>query len=140
MRICFITNRPLQRKFLILIVISMIIPLVLIGACLYYLIFTLMAEQLGIPEAIAINLFPVIKRINLFLVIGIPPILLVLLFWGAFLSHKFVGPIDRLKLEIEKMAQDGDFTKRLKVRKTDSIKCITDAINKLLDRIERDKS
>ena len=57
MRIRFLTNRKLQSKFLFLIMISMAVPLLLAGGCLYYLVFTLLAEQLGIPESIAYNLF-----------------------------------------------------------------------------------
>lgn len=72
----------------------MIAPLLFIGGCMYYLIFTIMAEQLGIPESIAYNLFPVIKKINLILLVGLPPIFAILLAWGIALSHRFVGPMN----------------------------------------------
>jgi methyl-accepting chemotaxis protein len=136
-RMRFLTNIPLQGRFLTLIIISMVAPLILVGGCLYYLIFNLMAEQLGIPESIAYNLLPVLKRINIILLLGVPPILLLLLLWGIFLSHKFVGPIIRLKNEIDKMAQDKDLTKRLRVRKSDTVKPLIDSINKLLEKAEK---
>jgi signal transduction histidine kinase len=139
MRIKFLSNMPLQGKFLALILVSMLVPLILVGGCLYYLIFTLVAEQLGVPESIAYNLLPVIKRINLILLIVTPPMLLLVLLWGAFLSHKFAGPLVRLRSEIERIVENGDYTKRLKVRKGDSIKPITDALNDLLDRVQNIK-
>ena len=135
MRLQFLTNKPLQFKFLLLIMVSMLIPLILVGGCLYYLIFTLVAEQLGIPESIAYNLFPVIKQINMILLIGIPPIVIFLLLWGIFLSHKFIGPLARIEREIMKISDSGDSSKRIRVRRNDAIKSIADAINKLLDAV-----
>lgn len=137
MRIKFLTNSALQSKFLIIIVISMLVPLVLIGGCLYYLIFTLMAEQLGIPESIAINLFPVIQKINFILIAGLPPTVIFLLLWGLFLSHKFIGPLERLEKELNRIAACSDCAKRIGVRKSDVIRPIVDAINKLLESMEK---
>jgi len=114
----------------------MLIPLVFVGGCLYYLIFTLLAEQLGIPESIAYNLFPVIKKINLILVLSIPPLFLILILWGISLSHRFTGPMERLEKELDKISEDGDYTKRIRLRKYDDMKPIADAINKLMDNIE----
>src|SRR3989338_3537705 len=113
----------------------MIAPLLFVGWCMYYLIFTIMAEQLGIPESIAYNLFPVIKKINLILLIGIPPIFIFMLMWGIFLSHKFIGPVVRLAGEIDRLTEGADKSKRIHVRKTDAIRPIVDAINKLLDSV-----
>jgi len=139
MRARFLTNKPLQFRFLFLIMVSMIIPLILVGGCLYYLIFTLVAEQLGIPESIAYNLFPVIKKINLILLAGIPPIIVFLLIWGIFLSHKFIGPLTRIESEIKKIADSRDASKRIRVRRNDAIKPIADAVNKLLDMVEKER-
>lgn len=136
LRTKFLTGRPTQLKYLALLVASMVIPLIFVGGCLYYLIFTLVAEQLGIPESIAYNLFPVINKINMILVIGIPTIILFLIVWGIILSHRFTGPMERLEKELEKISEDGDYTKRLKLRKYDDMKPIADAINKLMDNIE----
>ncbi len=114
----------------------MLIPLIFIGGCLYYLIFTLVAEQLGIPESIAYNLFPVIKKINMILLFGVPPILILLILWGVALSHRFVGPLERLEKELHRISRHNDYTKRIKVRKYDDIKPVADAINNLLDNVE----
>jgi len=132
----FISTRPLQMKIVLLVTLSMIIPLVLLGGCLYYLIFNIMAEQLGIPEVIAFHLFPVIHKINLLLLIGIPPIFFLLIIWGVFLSHQFVGPLDRLEAEIDSMARNKDYSKRLTVRKDDDVKGVIHAVNRLLNRIQ----
>lgn len=132
----FLTGSPIQLKYLYLLMASMVIPLLFVGGCLYYLIFNIMAEQLGIPESIAYNLFPVIKKINMILALGLPPIFLILILWGIIISHRFAGPLERLEKEIDKLSKSDDYSMRIKVRKYDDIKPIEEAINKLLNKIE----
>ncbi len=132
----FLAARQTQFKYLILLVVSMVIPSVFVGGCLYYIIFTLLAERLGIPESIAYNLYPVIKEMNYILVIGVPFLFLVLIGWGMVISHRFVGPLERLEREIKKISKEGDYTSRIKVRRDDDIKPVADAINLLLSKIE----
>lgn len=135
-----ITGEPMQKKYLGLLMLSMLIPLLFVGGCLYFLIFNIMAEQLGIPEYIAFNLFPVIKKLNMILLIGFPPLFLLLLLWGIILSHRFAGPLARLRREIEGISESGDYSKRLRVRKHDDIRPLADAINKLLDKVCRERT
>ena len=136
LRTKFLTGRSTQLKYLALLMASMVIPLVFVGGCLYYLIFTLVAEQLGVPESIAYNLFPVINKINLILTIGIPLVSFFLIVWGVMLSHRFTGPMERLEKELDRISKDGDYTKRIRLRKYDDMKPVADAINKLMDNIE----
>lgn len=136
-RIKYYTGSRIQLKYLTLLMISMLVPLVFIGGCLYYLIFTLMAEQLGVPEYIAYNLFPVVKKINLILLIGVPPLFLILMFWGLVLSHRFAGPLERIEKELNKVSESGDYKKRVVLRKRDDVRSVADAINRLLDKIEK---
>lgn len=132
----YLTGRPAERRYLMLLLVSMLVPLVFVGGCLYYLIFMVMADQLGIPESIAINLFPVIEKINVVLLIGVPPILLLMVAWGVFLSHRFVGPFDRLEKELDLMTDGKEYSKRIILRKNDDLKPIADRINKLLDAVQ----
>lgn len=130
-------NARAQLKYLVLLVISMAVPLLFSIGCLYYLIFSIMAEQLGIPESIAINLLPVLKKINTILAIGLPPLFLLLIWWGTILSHRFAGPLERLEKELHKITHSGDYSHRIRLRKHDDIRLIADAINKLLDSLQR---
>ena len=130
----YLVKKGLQFRYLGLIFIAIILPTLLVVGCLYYLIFSLMAEQLGIPESIAYNLFPVFKKVNLILLLGIPIISVALLFWGLLISHRIAGPIYRLERELDRIAQ-GDFSLRLKIRRKDELGSIAEGINKVLDRI-----
>ena len=126
----------MQLRYLALLMTSMLVPLIFIGGCFYYLVFTIMAEQLGVPEYIAYNLVPVINKINIILLVGILPIFALLMLWGIILSHRFAGPLERLEKEIKRIAAEGDYAKRIKVRKHDDMKPIVNAINMLLEKVE----
>lgn len=137
LRTKYLTGSRIQLHYLTLLMVSIIVPLVFSAACLYYLIFKIMAEQLGIPEYIAVNLFPVIHKINMILLIGVPPLFLILVLWGVVLSHRFAGPIERLEKELRRIAAHRDYKIRIRVRKGDDVKPLADAINEMLDSIER---
>jgi methyl-accepting chemotaxis protein len=136
-RIKYLTSSQIQLRFLNLLVISMVVPLIFVGGCLYYLIFTVMAEQIGIPEYVAQTLFPVIKKINLMIFVGIPPLFLALILWGIIASHRVAGPIERLQDELKKIIDQGDYSKRIRLRRRDDVRPIADSINTLLENIER---
>lgn len=138
LRTKYLTGSRIQMRYLTLLMISMVIPLVFAVGCLYYLIFTIMAEQIGIPEYVAQTLFPVIGKINAILLIGVPPLFIMLILWGIVLSHRLAGPMERLERDIKKISE-GDYAKRIHVRKNDDIKPLADALNILLDKIEGKK-
>ena len=136
MRIKFLTKNPLQTKYLFLILLSILAPIFVVGGCLYYILFQVMAEQLAIPESIAYNLIPVLQRVNLILIIGMPPIILLLLWWGVVLTHKLIGPLERLEEGLRKISK-GDYFMRVKIRKDDDLKPIADVINDIVEKLEK---
>ena len=136
MRFRFITKNPLQRKYLLLILLSTFSPLFVVAGCLYYLIFQIMAVQLAIPESIAYNLIPVLHKINFLLLIGLPPIVILLFIWGALLTHRLIGPLNRLENDLKEISE-GDYSVRLKIRKDDDLRPIADTINKIIDKLEK---
>jgi signal transduction histidine kinase len=129
----------LRFRYLRLLLLSMLLPMLFVGFCLYYLIFNILAEQLGIPEVIAAHLLPVIHKINSILLIGLPPILLLLVIWGFILSSRLAGPISRIERELEEIIAKSNYSKRLKVRDKDDLKKIVDHINALLENLEEEK-
>lgn len=131
----YFIKRELQSRYLKLILVAIILPTFLFSACLYYLIFYLMAEQLGVPESIAYNLAPVLHKINLILLIGLPLISIAILFWGLVMSHRIAGPVYRLEKDLERIDK-GDFSWRIRLRKKDELGSIAEGINKLLDRVQ----
>lgn len=136
LRMRYLTGTRMQMHYLGLLLACMIVPLVVSVGCLYYLIFNMMERQLGIPEYIFYNLIPVVKKINYVLLWGVPPLFILLIFWGIVLSHRFAGPLERLERELHRIIDEGHYKWRIKVRKSDDLKPIADTINRLLDRLE----
>lgn len=134
MRIFLLSRNKLERHYLRLIALSIILPTLITGGCLYYVIFNLMAEQLGIPEVVAYHLLPVVEKVNLILMVSLPLLFLILFFIGVILSRRLVGPIERLEKELKEVVS-GNLSKRLKLRRNDTLKPLVDDINTLLDRI-----
>ena len=135
MRFRLITKNQFQLKFMALILLSIVVPILLIGGCLYYLIFQILAEQLGIPESIAENLTPVLYKVNFLLIVGLPPIFILIFWWALTLTHRVVGPFKRMEEALRKIAEKNDYSIRLKVRKKDYIRPMAKLINKLIDKL-----
>ena len=125
---------PIQKKLLILIFTSAVIPAGIAVAALYYLIFNLMAWQIGIPEAIAYNLIPVVRKVNLIIFITIPIALLLIWFLALELSHRIAGPLFRLEKELDERIAGKTAGGEIKLRKKDELKNLTDKINKLINK------
>ena len=136
LRTKYLTGSHIQMKYLGLLMLSMIVPLVFVGGCLYYIIFSIMAEQIGIPEYVAQHMLPVISKVNMILLVGIPPLFALLMLWGIVLSHRFAGPIERLEKEMKKVTEEENYSHRIRVRRHDDMKPIVDTINGLFGKLE----
>jgi len=134
MRNIFSIKSKLQRRYLRLIELSLLVPTLMVVGCLYYLVFSLIAEQIAIPEFIALILFPALERINMILLVGLPLTFIFLFALGMVVSHRLAGPVDRLSKELNEIAK-GDYKRRIRVRKDDELKNVADGINGILDKL-----
>ncbi len=140
MRRFFLVRNGLELHYLRLLVLSLILPTLMVGGCLYYLIFYLLAEQIGIPEAVAEQLSPIVHKVNVFLTVSIPILFVILISIGIFLSRKLAGPIERVEKELSEIVEGCLTSRRLKLRKGDELKPMIDDVNRLLDKIEKESS
>ncbi|MFC1548864.1 HAMP domain-containing protein [Candidatus Omnitrophota bacterium] len=121
-----------------ILILSMVIPTVFVGGCLYYLILQVMAEQIALPDVIARDLMPVIERINFILAVGLPVVFVLLLTWAVVLSYRFVAPLERLEEDIKRI-DEGDYSVRLQIREDHDLSPIAGVINDLVDQLDRKK-
>ncbi len=135
MRNIFRVKSRLQHKYLRLIEAALFIPTILVGGCLYYLVFYLIADEIAIHEFVAVILYPALERINLVLIISLPIVFAGLWGLGVLLSHRMAGPIDRLSRELDEIIASGNFRRRIQVRKGDELKPVADNIDRLLAKI-----
>lgn len=135
MRNIFSIKSKLQHKYLRLIEASLLLPTVVVGGCLYYLMFFLVADEIAIPEFQAIILFPALEKINMILIFALPPLLIFLWGLGMVMSHRMAGPIDRLTNELDDIIKTGNYKRKISVRKADELKNFVTNIDKLLDKV-----
>ena len=126
-------KHPIQAKYLLLVLVAMLAPILLIGFCFYTLVFDLLARQMVFPEAIFGNLVPVIERINVLLGVTLPALSLLILWCALVISHRFAGPIERLEADLDRILA-GETNHRIRLRKNDDLKGVADRINALARR------
>src|SRR3990167_2644925 len=81
-------RHSLQWNYLKLVVFAMLIPALIATVCVYYLIWQTVAHELAIPELIAQALFPAFDRVNQIILIGLPIVFGIILFFALRLSHR----------------------------------------------------
>ena len=139
MRNIFRVKSRLQHRYLRLIEASILLPTLIIGGCLYYLVFFLIADEIAIPEFVAITLYPALERINMILIIALPAVFIALWGLGLVMAHRIAGPLDRITNELEEIIRTGDYKKRIQVRPQDELRPFVDNIDKLLQKIAEGK-
>jgi signal transduction histidine kinase len=112
------------------------IPLVLLLAGLYYLIYYMVFSQMLIPEAISVTLLPAMKKVNIVLLITLPVALGLLLRAALIRSNRIVGPIPRLKKELNRVIA-GDYSIKIKTRKNDELRSFVNKVNSLVEELKK---
>ena len=126
-------QHPIQWDYLKLILLAMFVPTLIATGCTYYLIWQTVANELAIPELIAHTLFPAFNRVNQIMLIGLPVICMMILFFSIRLSHRFAGPLFRIEKELDIMVKTKDFSKPIKIRPTDHLHSLAAKINRALN-------
>ena len=129
-------KHPIQAKYLLIVILAMLAPTLMIGFCLYHMLFYLLAKQIAFPEAIMSNLVPVIDKVNALLAITMPLIALTILICAIVISHRFAGPLERLENELDRILE-GDYDHKIYIRKKDDLKGVTVRINALVARMKK---
>lgn len=130
-------QHPIEHSYLKLVLIAMFVPTLLVTACLYYFIWQAVAYELAIPELIAESLMPAFDRVNRLLIIGLPILFGLILFFAFRLAHRFAGPLDRLEYDLDVMIKSHHFDKPLRVRRHDVLYSLVDKINHALRKTHR---
>ena len=127
---------PLHREIFFIVLGAALIPTLVTAAGLFYLIFNITAEQMGIPEAIAYNLVPASNKVLSILSVVTPIVIGALLIVAYKISHKIVGPFDRIVRELDQRldTKRRDPVAPIKLRPGDKFQPLIDRINELLKR------
>lgn len=126
----------MHRNIFLLVFAVSVLPAAVVTVCLYYLIFNVTASQFAIPEVIAYNIIPAARKVTVILSISAPATILVLLIFAYKITHKIIGPFDRIVTELDDCIA-GRKQDHIAIRKSDKFWPLVFRINKLLDRIKR---
>ena len=128
-------KHPIQAHFMSIVLAAMLVPILVVGGGLYYLVFYLLAKQMAFPEAIAANLVPVVQSVNLWVLFSLPLVLVGIWWIAIVMTHRFAGPIERLEKELDHAIAGGHLRSKIRTRRNDALKGIADRINLILAKI-----
>ena len=134
-RSCYSIANRFQRKILTLVFLSTVVPMIIAVICLYYLIFNIVASEIGIPEAIGYALIPAAKRTALIAIVGFFVSVVFIWMWASVVSHRLVGPLERLCRELDERIT-GKKKGYIYFRKSDHLAILVGRINSLLERLK----
>ena len=115
----------------LLIFLSSFIPALITAVALFYLIFNITAQEVGFPEAIMSTLMPAAERVVMILALTLPAVFIILLVFAYHITHRMVGPFDRIIRELEETVK-GQRKGPIKLRREDTFGPLVHLINKLL--------
>ena len=121
----------IQKKLLLVVFLSAAIPMAIAVLSLYYLVFNLLAWQIGIPEEISNNLVPVVQKINIIILVALPIVLFIMWLVALEISHRIAGPLLRLERDLDDHIA-GKSQGQIKLRPKDELKTLVEKINKLI--------
>lgn len=134
-RSCFCIANRFQRKILSLVFFSTVVPMIISVICIYYLIFNVVASEMGIPEVIGYALIPAAKRTAVIAIAGFLISVVLIWMWALGASHRLAGPLERLCKDIDDVVS-GKRKSYIYFRKNDYLAVLAGRINSLIDKLK----
>lgn len=134
----YIVKRIFQLKYTGIILLFILLTVFLAAGITYYTIFGYLSQKLAnvYPQSMLVS---VLSIANLRLFYAALTLIPIAVWIGVTLSHKIAGPWHRLENILLDLAS-GNITDEIKLRKTDELKSLAEAINKVIARLRTDKS
>ncbi len=125
---------PLQTKYLILVLISMLLPVLVMYVSTSYLLKWLTRAMISLPQEAFLEISTSYEKLKYFWASGTIGAFLIVLLWGLYFSHRLIGPMRRLERDLDEVI-NGNMTKDIKVRPEDDLKGVADRIQQLVVRL-----
>ena len=133
----FFANQ-MHRNLFFLVFFASLVPTIVTAIFLFYLIFNITADQVGIPESIAYNIIPAAQRVIGALSVATPLIIFGILIFTYKTTHKIVGPFDRILRELDECIA-GTREGPIMLRKNDKFWPLVAKINILLSKNKKNR-
>ena len=133
----YLVKKKFQLKYVGLILAVMFGGALITGFTIYYNSWVLLGDKLAnvYPQGMLLHIF---RSVNIKLAVNLILVAIFCTALGIMASHRIAGPIDRMVNFVEYVAK-GDYKKRLTLRKGDELKELATAINRLVDKLEKEK-
>ena len=134
----YFIRKGFQLKYVGLILGVMFLGAVISGYTIYHNAWLLLGEKLAnvYPQGRLIHIF---HSVNIRLALNLFFVSIFCIAISIFTSHKVAGPIYRMIKFLGNVATSGDYGQRIRLRKHDDLKDLAEAINGLVDKLEREK-
>ncbi len=122
----YIVKKNFQFRYVGVIVLLLLSAAILVAVNIYYQMGRLVMENVHV-----VGIVSFLKSVNLTLAVWFAFIIIVVVFFGIFFSHRIAGPLKHLEDSMARIGR-GDFTKYVKIRKKDEFKDLIDVFNKMV--------
>ena len=133
----YFIKKKFQLKYIGVILGVMFLGAVVSGYTIYYNTWLLLGEKLAnvYPQGMLMQIF---RSVNMSLALNLFFVSIFCIGIAIFTSHKVAGPIYRMVKFLGDVT-GGDYSQRVRLRKHDELKGLAEAINTLVDKLEREK-
>ena len=132
-------NKPVQFIFSGITIYFILIVIIIVGGLTYYITLNTILSQLELENKF-INAYEIIKNVNLLLLkrIGIFVLFLFILVFYLEIKflHRVAGPLYRIEKILNEIAE-GKEIEPIKLRKKDFYKSLAEAVNKVIEYVNR---
>ena len=128
-----VVKSKIQLKYAAVVLISMLVTAVTVGADFYIRLYGFVGDFLkDLPGR---NIEQLMTNMNQLMYAKIIVLLLIAIAISLYVSHKFAGPLVHLEKSIEKVSK-GDLTHKIYFRSGDDIKYLADYFNYMTGRLK----
>ena len=133
----YIVKKGFQLRYVGRIVAVAVLSAVISGYTIYYNAWVQLGGKLAYvyPQGQLSHIF---RSVNTSLALNMVFVLMLCIGLGIIFSHRIAGPINRMTRFLESL-KDGDYSQRITLRKKDELKDLAEAMNKLAEKLEREK-
>ncbi len=138
----YLINKPLQFVYSGITVYLLLIGIMVVGMATYYITLNTILGQLESMGGL-IQAYEIVKAINLLLMKRIGILFLAVMVFAFILAvyylHRIAGPMFRMEKTLNEIAE-GKKVNPIKLRKKDFFKSVADALNRVIEKTNKENA
>ena len=133
-----IVRKRFQLRYAALIFSAILLSALVSGYTIYYNLWLLLGEKLSnvYPQGRLVDIF---RSVNIRLTINMVLVSVACIGISIVTSHKIAGPVHRIIKFLKDVTESSNYSQRITLRKKDELKDLAEAINNLVDKLDKGK-